>query len=121
MNWIIVCGIFSIAFAVFHSLFWKLFNWKTDLKKLSIANRAVTQILNLRLIYVFLFVGFLCFWFPEELVETSLGNAVLIGCSLFWVGRLIEQFIFLRIHNWKVHLLSVLFLIGSILYLIPMV
>lgn len=121
MNWVMVCGIFSIAFAVFHMLFWKLFDWKNDLKKLSIANRAVTQILNLRLIYVFLFVGFLCFRFPEELVETALGNFVLIGCSLFWVGRFIEQFIFLRINHWKVHLLSFLFLVGSIIYLIPII
>eukprot|EP01132_Coremiostelium_polycephalum_P016829 gene16829-20198_t len=45
-------GAYAFSFAVFHTLFWHLFKWKSELKKLSYANRAIMQILNLRLIYV---------------------------------------------------------------------
>src|SRR4051812_20069236 len=89
------CGIYSVAFAIFHILFWRIFDWKNDLKKLSVANRAIIQIANTRLIYFFLFVAFLCFFYPKELVTTRLGNVFLIGVSIFWLGRTMEQFIFL--------------------------
>ena len=62
---IFICGIHSIAFAIFHVLFWKLFNWKTDLKKITYTNRPIIQILNIRAIYFFLFI--LCFLFPTKL------------------------------------------------------
>ncbi len=65
-----LCGVYSIGLAVFHMFFWKLFRWKKDLESLSIANRAIVQIANLRLIYFFLFVGVLCFIFPKELIDT---------------------------------------------------
>ncbi len=115
------CGFFSVLLAIFHILFWKLFAWQKDLQKLSFANQAIMQIMNLRLIYLFFFIAFMCFYFPEELVTTTLGKAFMIGCSLFWLGRTIEQFIFININHIKVHLLTAVFLLGTILFLIPIV
>jgi len=114
-----LCGVYSIGFAVFHMYFWKLFRWKKDLEGLSQANRAIVQISNLRLIYFFLFVGVLCFVFPNELIETRLGNFFLAGMSLFWLGRTIEQFIFLKINHKMVHILSLIFILGIVLYALP--
>ncbi len=119
ISWVLVCGVFSILFGVFHLLFWRLFDWKQQLQKLSVPNRAIMQILNLCLTYVFFFIGFLCLAFPQELVETNLGKAFMIGCSLFWLARTVEQFIFLRINNIKVHLLTALFIVGTIIFMIP--
>ncbi|MEO6103768.1 MAG: hypothetical protein ABIP44_09050, partial [Pseudoxanthomonas sp.] len=93
-----LCGIHSFAFAGFHLSFWKLFDWRRDLQKTSFATRAVTQILNLRLIYVFAGIGVLCFAFTNELHASPLGRALLLFMSLFWVGRTVEQFVFLRIN-----------------------
>lgn len=116
---VIFCGVHSLCLAVFHVLFWKLFRWKEQLGKLSLPNRAIMQILNIRLIYIFLFIAAICFAFTEELHTTHLGRAVLIGMSLFWLGRTIEQFIFLRINNPYVHTLTVLFILGFVLFLLP--
>jgi hypothetical protein len=91
---IFFCGIYSLAFAVFHVLFWKIFNWKKDLQRSSAPTREIIQILNLRLIHLFLFTAFVCFFFSEELTATTLGKVMLVGTSTFWVGRTIEQFIF---------------------------
>lgn len=122
MNTIIyICGIYSFLFGVFHILFWKFFNWKTELQKLTLPNRAIMQILNLRLIYFFFFVAFICFSFPTALHTTELGKVFLIGNSIFWLGRTIEQFLFLRINNIKVHILTFLFVIGIALFVLPLI
>jgi hypothetical protein len=121
MNTVIfICGLYSVGFGIFHILFWRIFDWKNDLKKLKFANRGIIQVLNLCLIYFFLLVGFLCFIYPEELLHTTIGNAFLTAISLFWFGRTIEQFIFFRTNNKYVHLLTIVFAIGTILFALPL-
>ncbi|RBL89765.1 hypothetical protein DF182_25070 [Chitinophaga flava] len=119
---IVICGIHSLIFALFHCLFWNKLNWKNELKKITPNNQAVMQILNLRVIYIFFFHSFLCIYFSTELLYTRLGNAILIGSSLFWIGRTIEQFFFKQLLPFK-HpvniIVTILFIIGSVIYLIP--
>jgi len=113
------CGVHSLFFALFHAYFWKLFDWKNDLKSISIANRAIIQIINLRLIYIFLGIGVVCFVFPRELLSSKLGNVFLLGISLFWLGRTIEQFVFLRIKSRFVNGLTFLFILGTLSFALP--
>lgn len=115
-----LAGLHSFAFALFHMAFWKLFRWDRELAKVGVATRAVTQILNLRLIYLFLGMGALCFLFTRELHATPLGQALLIFMSLFWAGRTIEQFVFLRINQPLVHVLTALFAVGAVLSALPL-
>ena len=110
---------YSISFEIFHVFFWKLFNWKTELAKLNFANKAIVQILNCRIIYLFLFVGFICFFYPDELLGTGLGKTFLGGMSLFWLGRTVEQFVFFRRRNKYVNMLTAVFIIGTILFALP--
>ena len=117
---ILFCGLYNIVFALFHMVFWRLFNWSDDLKKLSFANRGIMQILNIQLIFYFLFVAVVCFAFPLELVETKFGNVFLLGNSLFWLIRTVQQFVFLRANHRFIHLLTVLFMIGTILFAWPL-
>ena len=76
-----LCGLHSFAFALFHLAFWKLFHWKRELQKVGLPTRAITQILNLRLIYLFAGIGVLCFAFTQELHTTALGRACLLYTS----------------------------------------
>ncbi len=116
----LACAVHSIGFAIFHVFFWKIFRWKTDLKTASVSTRAIIQIANLRLIYLFFGVGVLCLLYPTELQSTQLGKAILAGMSLFWIGRLIEQFIFLPYNRPVIHILSILFLAGAGLFALPL-
>lgn len=118
---VLLCGIYSVGFAVFHILFWRLFSWKKDLEKLSRPNKAIVQILNIRLIYFFLFVALACFLFPKTLTQTEFGKFFLGGISVFWLGRTVEQFIFLRINHPSIHILTITFILGSLLFGIPVV
>ncbi len=118
---IFICGIHSLFFAIFHIAFWKVFKWKTELKKMNLANRAIMQILNLCLIYFFLFVAFFCFFFTKELYASNFGKVFLCGISLFWLARAIEQLILLRVNKLFVHILTVLFVLGFIIFLLPVI
>lgn len=118
--WIYLAGLHSLGFALFHVAFWKLFRWRQTLRSATVADRAIIQILNLRLIYVAAGVAVLCFCFANELHSTPLGRAVLLGMSLFWVGRTIEQFVFLRINRPMVHALTALFVLGAVLFAVPL-
>lgn len=115
------CGLYNIGFAIFHISFWKIFKWDKDLRKLSFANKAVMQLLNVQIIYYFIFVAFICFEFPQELLTTKLGNLFLLGNSLFWFIRTLQQFIFLRVNHYKVHILTAIFLAGTVLFALPIV
>ncbi len=114
-----LCAAHSFGFAGFHLAFWKLFRWKQDLQQASFSTRVIVQILNLRLVYVFFAIGALCLAFPGELAGTEMGKAILAGMSLFWVGRTIEQFVFLRHDRPMIHALTAAFVIGAILFVLP--
>ncbi len=119
-TWIHLAGLHSLGFALFHMAFWRLFRWRETLRTATLADRAIIQILNLRLIYVFLGIAALCLCLAEDLHSTTLGRAILLGMSLFWVGRTIEQFVFLRVHRPLVHVLTALFVLGAALFAVPL-
>lgn len=125
MNWdeivILAGGIFNLGFAVFHLFFWRIFDWKKDLASLSYINRAVMQILNLCLTYLFLVMAYISFFHRLELLQTSLGNTVLIAFSIFWFLRMLEQVIFFGVKNPLSIAFTVTFLLGSVIYLMPLV
>ncbi|WP_455511071.1 hypothetical protein [Butyricimonas paravirosa] len=116
---IFIGGVYNIFFAFFHSGFWKLWKWDSELNTLGLVNKGIMQILNIQIIYYFIFTAILCFAFPNELRTTKLGNCFLIGTSLFWFIRTIQQFTFLKIDNVVMYVLTIIFLFGAVLFLIP--
>lgn len=112
-------GVFNLAFAAFHVLFWRLFNWDRDLAKLNAINRAVMQILNLCLTFIFLAFAYLSFEHAEELLGTRLGNALLTLIAFFWLLRAIQQAIFFGLRHRLSSALFGLFLVGASLYAYP--
>lgn len=114
-----LCGIYCTGFAVFHLRFSQLFHWKEELEKISAINKGIVHILNRRLIYMFIFVAAACFIFPEEISTTAFGHFFLIGMSLFWLGRAVEQIIYIKSQHPLAQLLTYLFIIGAILFAIP--
>ena len=119
-NWIVMIGVYNILLIVFHILFWKMFNWKKETKRMSIANRAVIQIMNVQLIVFFLLMAIMAFVFQTELLTSKIGKFCLIIGAVFWLVRLLNQFIFLRINNIKIHILTFVWFIGTLLYTIPL-
>lgn len=114
--WLLLCALHSFGFALFHLGFWRLFGWPRTLAGTGVANRAIVQIANLQLIWVFAAVGLLCLAYPAELAGTPPGRAVLAGMAVFWAIRTAAQAIWLRIHHPLVHALTALFALGVVLF-----
>ena len=71
-------GIYSFGFVFFHLMFWRLFNWAEDLRSLSFLNRAIMQVVNLSLTFVFVIFGYISLFHSKELYQSSLGQSLLI-------------------------------------------
>jgi len=120
-TFLLIGGVYNILSAVFHLLFWRLFRWNADLRSLTPVNRAIMQVLNLCLIFVFLIFAGVSIGFPESLQTTGLGKFMLWSIAIFWFARAIEQVLFFDRRSWLSVVLVVVFLIGGALYMIPAV
>lgn len=118
---IYIGGFYHLAFFVFHLSFWKLFDWRNDLQSLSEINRAVIQILNLRLMWIFLVFAYISFFHADELLSTSIGKTILVGIIFFWLVRATEQIIFFGLKRKISVALFAAFLLGASFYLSPFV
>ena len=112
-------GVFNLGFAIFHLMFWRLFRWREDLASLTYINRSVMQILNLCVTFVFLVMAYVSFFHRPELVQTSLGKTILVAFSLFWFLRMVEQVVFFGVRKKMSVILTLVFLLGGVVYLIP--
>ena len=108
-------GWFHLAFALFHLSFWKLFRWREELPRLGFINRAVMQILNLRLTYLFFVFAGLMLALPEEMLGTRLGVALLAAIWLGWAMRAVEQVVFFGVRHPASAAFTLVFLLGAAL------
>jgi hypothetical protein len=115
-NLLKIGALFHVVFAIFHLLFWKLFDWVQELKNLSNTNKSVMQILNLRLIFVFLIFAYISYFNTSDLLSTKLGLTLIIAIALFWGFRSIEQIIYFGVNKIASNVLLLLFIFGSLLY-----
>ncbi len=112
-------GIYNIVIVIFHLLFWRIFNWKEDLRSLSFLNRAIMQVLNLSLTFAFVIFSYISLVHTKELISTSLGQSLLGFIALFWLARSVEQVVFFKLKNWRSIAFLGFFLVGTVLYAVP--
>ncbi len=117
---LLLCALHSFGFAAFHLAFWRLFDWPRSLAGTTRPNRAILQIANLQLVWVFVAVGLACLLYPDEMTTTGPGRALLAGMALFWTIRFVAQLVWLRINHPLVHVLTALFVLGVALFGMPL-
>jgi hypothetical protein len=116
---IIAGGFYTIGLIVFHLLFWRIFDWEQDLKRISFLNRATMQVLNISLTFCFIIFSYISLVHTAELLTSSLGHSLLLLIALFWLIRAFQQIIFYKLHHRASWAFLLLFLSGSLLYAIP--
>lgn len=117
---IIIGGVYNIVFALFHCGFWKMFEWDSELNKLSVMNSGVIQILNIQTIYYLILTAVICFAFPAQLQSTKLGKWFLAGSAGFWILLAIQWCIFYWSDNPAMQIIRAsIFLLGAVVFLIP--
>ena len=109
-------GIYNLAFVIFHLLFYKIFNWKKDLARITFINSAIMQVLNYSLTFIFLIFAYLSFFYSKEILTTHLGRVLLLSISLFWFFRAIEQIYFFGLKNKTSIAFFIVFIFGFYIY-----
>jgi hypothetical protein len=102
MQWHLkIIGILLIILAVIHVAFPKYFNWKEELKPLSIINKQLMYVHSFFIALGILLIGILCITSSNDLVGTIFGKRICLGLGIFWTSRLIIQFFGYSSKLWK--------------------
>jgi hypothetical protein len=116
---IVTGGVLCAVGVVFHGLFWRMLDWKSDLRSLSVANRSLMPVMNLCLMFVFLLFAVLSLAHTDELLSTPMGHSILALIGLFWLFRAALQVIFWRLKTARSWALMSVSLILAALYGVP--
>ncbi len=114
-------GFYNILLIIFHVMFWRIFNWREDLKTLSFLNKAIMQVINISLTLVFAIFSYISLAHTNDLLSTPLGNALLSLIALFWFARAAQQVIFFKLKHWSSWAFMFFFVLGGVLYGVPVV
>ena len=124
---IYVGGALTLIMAIFHTRFYRMFNWKTDFDKVTALNARIIYTVHLALLLLFFMLGIISIVNAKELAQ-SIGLALGLNLlfSIFWLWRLIWQFAyFKREKRQKIPLIGIIlifvFALLFITYLIPVI
>lgn len=98
---LIIIGILLILLASIHIFFPKYFNWRIELKPLSLINKQMMGTHTFFIAFTLFLMGVLCLTSTTELIETSLGRKISLGLGIFWFIRLFFQFFVYSPKLWK--------------------
>ena len=111
-----IIGVLLMLLAAIHIFFPKYFNWKDDLKSLSLINRQMMSVHTFFIAYFVFLMGLLCLTSATDLTQTKLGKTISIGLGIFWTTRLFFQLFVYSLKLWKgksfetiIHLIATLF------------
>lgn len=96
-----IIGFLLVILSGIHIVFPKYFNWKTELKSLSLINRQMMTVHTFFIALIVFLIGLLCLTSASELIHTKLGNSITLGLSFFWTIRLLTQFFVYSPKLWK--------------------
>ena len=96
-----IIGVLLIALASIHIFFPKYFNWKEELKALTLVNRQMMMVHTFFIAFVVFLIGLLCLTSATDLSQTKLGKTISVGLGIFWATRLIFQLFVYSTKLWK--------------------
>lgn len=118
-------GIIFITLALVHVIFPKYFDWRRELRHLSVINREMMVVHTFFIALTVFLMGVLCVTSAHELTSTILGKRICLGIGVFWALRLVVQFFGYSKELWlgkkfetAVHIVfSVLWVYASVVFL----
>lgn len=96
-----IIGVLLMALASIHIFFPKYFNWKEELKALTLINRQMMTVHTFFIAFVVFLMGLLCLTSATDLTQTKLGKTISLGLGIFWATRLIFQLFVYSTKLWK--------------------
>jgi hypothetical protein len=117
---IAAAGLFHLGFALFHLVFWRLWGWPETLAPSGDLNAAITQTLNIVLLYLFAATGLLLIAAPEAIATSAAGRAFLGIWAGFWLLRAVLQPLLFGLEHTMSRVIFALFLLGAALHAAPL-
>ena len=93
-------GVLSLLMAFFHTRFYKMFSWKTEFEKLSLANSRILYTIHIALLLIFVVIGLISIIYARELSQSAgLSSGANCLLSVFWLWRFIWQLVYFRVEK----------------------
>jgi len=125
---VIIGGVLTLVIALFHTQFYKQFQWKDDFDKIGGVKSKIYYSIHLALLLLFFGSGLLSIIYAEELANSNgLGFGFMILLSVFWLWRTIWQIFYfnlpkkLRKRLGMHYLLIVIFALLFVAYSLPLI
>jgi hypothetical protein len=96
-----IIGWILTLLAITHIIFPRYFDWKNELKTLSLINKEMMYVHTFFVALIVLLMGILCLTSAQDLIETHLGRTISLGLSVFWFCRLCIQFLGYSKELWQ--------------------
>lgn len=96
-----IIGVLLMVLALIHISFPRYFNWKTELKSLSLINRQMMTVHTFFIAVIVFLTGLLCLTSATDLIQTKLGKTISLGLGFFWGLRLFFQLFIYSTKLWK--------------------
>lgn len=96
-----IIGGILLFLSLAHAFFPQYFQWKKELKTLSLINRQMMYVHTFFIAFTVLLMGLLCLCCTNDILHTSLGRYLSLGLSVFWAARLVFQFFVYAPVLWK--------------------
>ena len=94
---VIVGGSLSLLMVIFHTQFYKLFNWKEEFEKITPRNQRIFYTVHMALLLLFVIFFILSFVYLDELSQCrGAAFGIMAGYSLFWLWRTIWQIVYFK-------------------------
>jgi hypothetical protein len=114
-------GILTLLMALFHTRFYKIFNWEIEYSRISKTNKKIFYTIHLALLILFILIGVLSLIYAPELSRCrGIAFGINVMLAVFWFWRALWQVFYFKgkiLH----YVLIAAFLILGITYLIPVV
>ncbi len=96
-----IAGVLLLLLAFLHVIFPRYFKWKVELGAINPINRQMMYVHAFFIALGVFLMGLLCLTSPNELMTTILGRRISLGLTIFWITRLIIQFVGYSSLHWK--------------------
>lgn len=96
-----IIGFILIPLSLLHLFFPKHFKWKQELGSLSLINRQLMYVHTYFIALAIFLMGLLCITSSQELSGTVFGKRISLGLAIFWIARLLVQFLGYSSKLWK--------------------
>ncbi|MBN2091897.1 hypothetical protein JW964_19935 [candidate division KSB1 bacterium] len=114
---LVIAGIISLLFSIFHLFFYKIFNWSVTLACLDQNNRAIFLTFNLATILMILMITCFSLFYAKELINNKLSRPLLSVFALFYLIRIFSEFLYFGYHGFASLIIILLCLVPAMIYL----